>query len=57
LYAALGNVLRARFPGWKVGVLSPGEPLERQIGLDLRERFRTVNGGIPVRMVTGEVPA
>jgi putative N6-adenine-specific DNA methylase len=57
LYAALGNALRARFVGWRVGVLSPGEPLERQIGLDLHERFRTLNGGIPVRMVTGEVRA
>lgn len=57
LYAALGNVLRARFAGWRFGVLSPGESLERQIGLDLQERFRTANGGIPVRMLTGEVRA
>jgi putative N6-adenine-specific DNA methylase len=55
LYAALGNVLRARFAGWALALLSPGEPLERHIGMDLRERFATVNGGIPVRLVTGEV--
>jgi putative N6-adenine-specific DNA methylase len=55
LYAALGNVLRARFAGWTVGVLSPDEQLERQMGFALRERFATVNGGIPVRLVTGEV--
>jgi putative N6-adenine-specific DNA methylase len=55
LYAALGNVLRARFAGWSLALLSPGESLERQIGLDLRERFATVNGGIPVRLVTAEV--
>jgi putative N6-adenine-specific DNA methylase len=55
LYAALGNVLRARFAGWTVGVLSPDEQLERQMGLALRERFATVNGGIPVRLLTGEV--
>jgi putative N6-adenine-specific DNA methylase len=55
LYAALGNVLRARFGGWSLALLSPGESLERQIGLDLRERFATVNGGIPVRLVTAEV--
>jgi putative N6-adenine-specific DNA methylase len=54
LYASFGNVLRERFVGWKVGVLSPGEDLERQMGLKLRERFATVNGGIPVRLVTGE---
>jgi putative N6-adenine-specific DNA methylase len=55
LYAVFGNVLRARFVGWRVGMLSPGEPLERQTRLELRERFATVNGGIPVRLVTGEV--
>jgi putative N6-adenine-specific DNA methylase len=55
LYASFGNVLRERFVGWRVGVLSPGEQLERQMGLELRERFTTVNGGIPVRLVTGEV--
>jgi putative N6-adenine-specific DNA methylase len=55
LYAAFGNVLRARFAGWRVGMLSPGEHLERQTGLELRERFATANGGIPVRLVTGEV--
>ena len=55
LYAALGNVLRARFVGWRVGMLSPEEQLERQMGLELRERFATVNGGIPVRLVTGQV--
>jgi hypothetical protein len=38
-----------------VGVLSPGDQVERQTGLELRERFATVNGGIPVRLVTGEV--
>ena len=55
LYAAFGNILRARFVGWKIGMLSPEEHLERQVGLQLRERFATVNGGIPVRLVTGEV--
>lgn len=56
LYAAFGNVLRARFAGWRVGMLSAGEQLDRQTGLQFRERFATVNGGIPVRLVTGEVP-
>jgi putative N6-adenine-specific DNA methylase len=56
LYAALGNVVRARCPGWTLAVLSPAEALERQVGVELRERFATTNGGIPVRLVTGEVP-
>jgi putative N6-adenine-specific DNA methylase len=55
LYAALGNVLRARFVGWMVALLSPSETLERQVGLRLEERIATLNGGIPVRLVTGEV--
>jgi putative N6-adenine-specific DNA methylase len=56
LYAALGNVLRARFAGWSVALLSPSESLERHVGLTFRKRFATLNGGIPVRLVTGEVP-
>jgi putative N6-adenine-specific DNA methylase len=56
LYAALGNVLRTRFRGWKLAMLSPGESLERQVGVALQQRFATANGGIPVRLVTGEVP-
>jgi putative N6-adenine-specific DNA methylase len=55
LYAALGNVLRARFPGWRLALLTPSESLERQVGLPLHERLATLNGGIPVRLVTGEV--
>jgi putative N6-adenine-specific DNA methylase len=55
LYAALGNVLRARFAGWRLALLSPVDSLERQIGLELEERFATLNGGIRVRLVTGEV--
>jgi putative N6-adenine-specific DNA methylase len=56
LYAALGNVLRARFAGWSVALLSPSESLERHVGLTFRKRLATLNGGIPVRLVTGEVP-
>jgi putative N6-adenine-specific DNA methylase len=56
LYAALGTVLRARCPGWTVALLSPDQALEREVGVDVLERLRTVNGGIPVRLVTGEVP-
>jgi putative N6-adenine-specific DNA methylase len=55
LYAALGNVLRARFRGWTVALLSPAATLERQVGVALGERFATVNGGTPVRLMTGQV--
>lgn len=55
LYAQLGNVLRRKRQGWMLALLSADPPLERQIGIELEERFRTRNGGIPVRLVVGTV--
>src|SRR6185503_18342982 len=51
LYAQLGNVMRKQRPGWTLGLLSADRALERQTRLPLEERFRTKNGGIPVRLV------
>ena len=56
LYAALGKVARARFPGWTIALLSADRALEAQLRLELEERFRTRNGGIPVRLVVGRIP-
>jgi putative N6-adenine-specific DNA methylase len=56
LWAQLGKVLRARAPGWQVALLSPDQALERQVGMPLRLAARTTNGGIPVRIVVGQVP-
>ena len=56
LYAQLGNVVRAKLPGWTLALLVADRQLEAQIGLDLRERFATRNGGIPVRLVVGAAP-
>jgi len=56
LWAQLGKVLRARAPGWHVALLSPDQALERQLGIPLRLVARTTNGGIPVRIVAGQVP-
>jgi putative N6-adenine-specific DNA methylase len=55
LYAQFGNVARAKFGGWQLAMLSPGPTLDSQLGLDLEERFRTTNGGIPVRFVIADV--
>jgi putative N6-adenine-specific DNA methylase len=55
LYAQLGNVARTKLLGWTVGLLLADRRLESQIGLELRERFATRNGGIPVRMMVGAV--
>lgn len=57
LYAALGRTLRARCPGWTLALLGADRKLEAQVGVDFAEAFRTSNGGIPVRLVTGRVPA
>jgi putative N6-adenine-specific DNA methylase len=53
LYAQLGNVLRARFRGWTLAMYSADARLERAMRLTLRPALRTVNGGIPVRVVRG----
>jgi putative N6-adenine-specific DNA methylase len=51
LYARLGQVARARCPGWTVGLLSGDPRLDAQTGLPLVERFRTTAGGLRVRFV------
>ena len=51
LYAALGDVVRGRLPGWQVGLLvADGTPVART-GLPFAARFRTADGGIPVRFL------
>jgi putative N6-adenine-specific DNA methylase len=55
LWAQLGHVLRARAPGWRVALLSPDPALERQLRVPLRVAAVTTNGGIPVRIMVGEV--
>jgi putative N6-adenine-specific DNA methylase len=57
LWAQLGNVLRERVPGWRLAVLSPDISLDRQLRMPLREAASLSNGGIPVRIMLGEIPA
>ena len=56
LYAQLGNVARKHFAGWAFGLLSADSSLDAQTRLPLDERFKTTNGGIPVRFVSGVIP-
>jgi putative N6-adenine-specific DNA methylase len=56
LWAQFGRVLRERAPGWRVALLSPDAALDRQLGFPTRTVATTSNGGIPVRIVAGEVP-
>ncbi len=55
LYAALGNLARARLVGWTVALLSADRRLSGQARLALDERSRTRNGPIPVRILVGTV--
>ena len=55
LYAQLGNVLRAKCAGWELAMFSADARLERATRLKVRPVLRTVNGGIPVRVVRGVV--
>lgn len=55
LYAQFGNVLRDRFSGWRVGLLSADRRLDGQLRLALAPAFETRNGGIPVRFLVGDV--
>lgn len=48
-----GKVLVERFAGWRVGLLTGGPGTVP--GVALEERFRTTNGGLPVRFMVGEV--
>ncbi|MEO8337377.1 MAG: class I SAM-dependent RNA methyltransferase [bacterium] len=56
LWAQLGNVLRDRASGWRLALLSPDAALERQLRIPMRAVATTSNGGIPVRVIVGDVP-
>lgn len=55
LYARYGQVMRTLCHGWRAALLSADRALERQTGLGFKEVLRTVNGGIPVRVVVADV--
>jgi len=55
LYAGLGAVVRERCPGWTVALLAADRGLVRETGLAFTSKLRTVNGGIPVEVVSAEL--
>ena len=57
LYAALGQVAKAKFPAWTVALLAADRKLANRTGLALRPVFRSSNGGIPVDLLTAITPA
>lgn len=56
LYVQIGDVARARCAGWIVGVVSADAALARLTRLPFVVKLRTSNGGIPVEVLTAEVP-
>ncbi|HEY0133848.1 MAG TPA: hypothetical protein VGB85_07205 [Nannocystis sp.] len=56
LYAQLGHVLRDRCPGARVALLC-GDDLWHHCGLPLGITHHLKNGGLPVQLVQGRVPA
>lgn len=56
LWAQLGNLLRAQGSGWRVALLSPEVALERQLRIPLRAVASLSNGGIPIRLLVGDIP-
>lgn len=57
LYARLGQVLRARCPGWRVALLSPGARLHGASGLALERLARVNQGGLRLELLRGDVGA
>lgn len=57
LYAQLGKVARAKCAGWTLAFLSADRAMDAQVKLALTEALKFRNGGIPVRMMRGTVPA
>jgi putative N6-adenine-specific DNA methylase len=55
LYAQLGQVARAKCPGWTVAVVSGNRTLTRHTRLPFTAVLTTTNGGLPVELVRAVV--
>jgi putative N6-adenine-specific DNA methylase len=59
LYARFGQVARSEYAGWRCAVLfgdnATGRAMEQQFGIPLTPAWRSMNGGIPVRLMTGDI--
>ncbi|MFN0099245.1 MAG: class I SAM-dependent RNA methyltransferase [Gemmatimonadaceae bacterium] len=55
LFARFGQLIASRAAGWQVALLSADRTLDDQMRLDFEERFKTSNGGIPVRLAVATV--
>jgi len=55
LYAQLGNVMRAKCPGWHIALLCNDQKLINYTGLNLKSDMTLENGGIKVKLAQGIV--
>jgi putative N6-adenine-specific DNA methylase len=53
LYAQIGEVARTKRAGWMIAVVAADPLLARELGFPLTSCLRTVNGGIPIEVLTG----
>ena len=53
LYSTLGTGLKAK-RGWRIGILTADDSLAAQMRTQIRSRFESRNGGIPVRYLVSE---
>ena len=51
LFARFGALVRERWGGWTVGMISAGGMAEREMRLPFEVRWETNNGGIPIRLL------
>ena len=56
LYTDLGRMLRAKFAGWRAGVLVADRRLEGALGLKIKQATPLSNGGIRVHLLQFSVP-
>ncbi len=57
LFTELGDVLRARFDGWRASVLAPDTALGFRTGLRLTKKNAARNGAIDVALLTFDISA
>ena len=55
LYAHLGDVLRQQCLNWQYAILSSDDRLIAQLHLPVTDRLKLINGGLPVKLVMGQV--
>lgn len=55
LYAALGQALRERFPGWRFGFITSEEKLAKATGLTFEAGPPIPHGGLKIRLYQGQI--